>query len=117
MPERSNHHVVESQVRFEAKDEERFSRLDFALRVLDILNPKVHVTLYSALRHLQIHRGRDFARGPDASWALVAIPPPPPPPPPPKASRYHIAFALAELAGKADHPYVVDLVGAASAVS
>lgn len=109
MSERSNHHVVESQVRFEAKDEERFSRLDFALRVLDILNPKVHVTLYSALRHLQIHRGRDFARGPDASWALVAIPP--------KASRYHIAFALAELAGKADHPYVVDLVGAASAVS
>lgn len=109
MPERSNHHVVESQVRFEAKDEERFSRLDFALRVLDILNPKVHVTLYSALRHLQIHRGRDFARGPDASWALVAIPP--------KASRYHIAFALAELAGKADQPYVVDLVGAASAVS
>jgi hypothetical protein len=107
--ERSNHHVVESQVRFEARDEERFSRLDFALRVLDILNPKVHVTLYSALRHLQIHRGRDFARGPDASWALVAIPP--------KASRYHIAFALAELAGKADHPYVVDLVGAASAVS
>jgi hypothetical protein len=107
--ERSNHHFVESQVRFEAKDEERFSRLDFALRVLDILNPKVHVTLYSALRHLQIHRGRDFARGPDASWALVAIPP--------KASRYHIAFALAELAGKADHPYVVDLVGAASAVS
>ena len=109
MAERSNHHVVESQVRFEAKDEERFSRLEFALRVLDILNPKVHVTLYSALRHLQIHRGRDFARGPDASWALVAIPP--------KASRYHIAFALAELAGKADHPYVVDLVGAASAVS
>lgn len=109
MSERSNHHVVESQVRFEAKDEERFSRLDFALRVLDILNPKVHVTLYSAIRHLQIHRGRDFARGPDASWALVAIPP--------KASRYHIAFALAELAGKADHPYVVDLVGAASAVS
>jgi hypothetical protein len=107
--ERSNHHVVESQVRFEARDEERFSRLDFALRVLDILNPNVHVTLYSALRHLQIHRGRDFARGPDASWALVAIPP--------KASRYHIAFALAELAGKADHPYVVDLVGAASAVS
>lgn len=109
MSERSNHHVVESQVRFEATDEERFSRLDFALRVLDILNPKIHVTLYSALRHLQIHRGRDFARGPDESWALVAIPP--------KASRYHIAFALAELAGKANHPYVVDLVGAASAVS
>ncbi len=109
MSERSNHHFVESQVRFEATDEERFSRLDFAMRVLDILNPEVHVTLYSALRHLQIHRGRDFARGPDASWALVAIPP--------KASRYHIAFALAELAGKANHPYVVDLVGAASAVS
>jgi hypothetical protein len=107
--ERSNHHFVESQVRFEVTDEERFSRLDFAMRVLDILNPQVHVTLYSALRHLQIHRGRDFARGPDASWALVAIPP--------KASRYHIAFALAELAGKANHPYVVDLVGAASAVS
>jgi hypothetical protein len=107
--ERSNHHFVESQVRFEVTDEERFSRLDFAMRVLDILNPQVHVTLYSALRHLQIQRGRDFARGPDASWALVAIPP--------KASRYHIAFALAELAGKANHPYVVDLVGAASAVS
>jgi len=79
------------------------------MRVLDLLNPRVHVTLYSALRHLRIQRGRDFARGPDATWALVAIPP--------KASRYHIAFALAELAGKAHHPYVVDLVGAASAAS
>jgi hypothetical protein len=102
----SNHHIVDGQVRFELADDERFSRIRFALRVLDILNPDIDVTVYSALRHLHVHTGRDWSQGPDARWALVAIPP--------RASRYHIAFALAELAGKAHHPYVVDLVGAAS---
>ena len=105
--ERANHHIVEGQVRFELADDERFSRIAFAMRVLDLLEPKnMQITLYSALRHLNIRRGRDWSAGPEASWALIAIPP--------KASRYHIAFALAELTGKAHHPYVVDLVAAAT---
>lgn len=108
--ERATHHIVEGQVRFELASEERFSRIAFALRVLDLLQPKnMQITVYSALRKLDIRQGRDFAAGPEATWALVAIPP--------KASRYHIAFALAELAGKAQHPYVVDLIAAAKAPS
>lgn len=103
--ERSHHQFVEEQVWFEAEDPERFSRVEFAMRVLDLLRPSIDVTVYSAARRLQVRRGRQLSRGPAASWALVAIPP--------KASRYHIAFALAELAGKAEHPYVVDLIAAA----
>ena len=91
---------------FEARDSERFSRIDFALRVLELLRPNMNVTVYESLTHMQVRRGRDWSVGPDASWALIAVPK--------SASRHSIAFALAELTGQADHAFVVDLVARAN---
>ncbi len=98
----SPHHLVQSQAIFESEDSEKFSRIEFALRVLELLKPNIDVTVYTSLRSLQVRRGRDWAVGPDALWAMVAIPP--------RASRYHVAYALAELVGRAEQPFVVDLV-------
>lgn len=109
MSEPSRHQIVHSERVFEAEDREVFSRIDFAIRVLDILRPDMDVTVYAARRRLQVRRGRDWKVGADAFWALVAIPP--------TASRYHVAFALAELVGKAQQAFVVDLVARAGALS
>ena len=75
------------------------------LRVLDVLRPNMNVTIYESMSRIQVRRGRDWSVGPDASWALVAIPN--------SAGRHSIAFALAELMGRADHAFVVDLVARA----
>lgn len=105
--ERSPYHIVEEQKIFEAEDAEAFSRIEFAMRVLALLRPSFDVTVYRGVRRLEV-RPPVHGLG-DAGSALVAIPP--------RASRYGIAYALAELAGKADHPYVADLVAAAAARS
>lgn len=98
----SPHQLVETQAVYESEDFEKFSRVDFAIQVLELLRPQMDVTVYSSVRSLQVRRGRNWAVGPDTFWAMVAIPP--------RASRYHVAYALAELVGKADQPFVVDLV-------
>jgi hypothetical protein len=97
--------LVDEERRFEARSSERFDRIEFALRVLDVLRPNMNITVYESRRKLQIRRGRDWAHGPDATWALIAIPP--------DASRRHVVSALAELAGVAHLPFVVDLLNAA----
>jgi len=97
---RSVFQFVDEERRFEWRDPERFDRLAFALRVLDVLRPNVDVTLYPRLRGLRVHQGRDFARGAEATWATIGIPP--------DASRQHIVVALAELSGKVDVPFLVD---------
>lgn len=101
----SRYEIKEARRVFEWRTSERFSRLDFALRVLDLLRPDMDVTLYESLSRIQVRRGRDWSVGAQASWALVAIPK--------SADRHSIAFALAELTGKADHAFVVDLVARA----
>jgi hypothetical protein len=98
----SRFQIVETQRVFESGDAERYSRLDFALAVLDILRPDIDVVVYPGRRRLQIERGRNWSQRPDAAWALIGIPP--------NASRYQVAFALAELVGKAHEPFVVDLL-------
>ena len=103
MPQRSPYHIVEEQKVFEAEDSEAFSRIDFAMRVLAVLRPEFDVTVYGGVRRLEVRRALPWMG--NAGSALVAIPP--------RASRYGIAYALAELAGKARHPYVLDLVLAA----
>jgi hypothetical protein len=103
VPQRSPYHIVEEQKIFEAEDAETFSRIDFAMRVLAVLRPDFDVTVYRGARRLEVQRPLRWMG--DAGSALVAIPP--------RASRYGIAYALAELAGKAHHPYVIDLVVAA----
>ena len=97
--------IVDEEHRFEARDAERFDRIEFALRVLDVLRPDMNVTVYEGLQRVKIRRGRDWAVGPNAVWAIIAVPA--------NASRYYIAFALAELVGKADQPFVVDLAARA----
>jgi hypothetical protein len=39
VPTHPGFHIVDGEVRYEATGAERFSLIDFALRVLDILNP------------------------------------------------------------------------------
>lgn len=111
MAERSSHqlHLRAQERVYEARDPERFSRIAFALRVLDMLRPNMNVTVYEGLHRIQVRTGRDWSVGADATWATIAIPA--------SAGRHNIAFALAELAGKADQAFVVDLVARASSRS
>jgi hypothetical protein len=97
--------IVDEQHRFEARDSESFNRIEFALSVLDLLRPNMDVTVYEGLQRLKIRRGRDWSSGPDATWALIGVPA--------NASRYYIAFAISELVGKADQPFVVALAAQA----
>ena len=101
--------IVDEEHRYEARDSERFNRIDFALNVLDVLRPNMNVTVYEGSQRMKIRRGRDWSVGPDAVWAIIAVPA--------NASRYYIAFALAEMVGKADWPFVVDLAARARALS
>ena len=94
--------LVEEERRFDARDREPFDRIAFALRVISILRPDMNVTVHRGFRRLVVQRGRDRAHGPDAFWAMIAIPP--------DASRAHVVTALAELAGLSHAPYVVDLL-------
>lgn len=104
----TRYQIVDEEHRFEARDSERFNRIEFALSVLDVLRPDMNVTVYEGSQRVKIRRGRDWAVGPDAVWAIIAVPA--------NASRYYIAFALAELAGRAHEPFVVDLAARARAL-
>jgi len=82
---------------------ERFDRMKFALRALDILRPRgMKIALYEGRFDLRVEQGRNFGAGPERTWAMVGIPP--------HASPEHIAVALAELVGVASMPYVIDLL-------
>ena len=94
--------IIDEQRRFEVRDPRPFDRIQFAMWALRILRPDMTVAVYERRRELHIERGRDLARGAAYTRALVGIPP--------DATREHIAFALAELAGVADRPFVVDLL-------
>ena len=84
----------------EFRDEAEFDRLAFAMRALQRLRTKqMRVVVYATMSTLQVEQGRDLRRGEGATFALVGIPP--------HASREHIAYALAELAGVASVPYAV----------
>jgi len=83
----------------EPHDPEPFDRIDFAMRALEVLRPKrMRIAVYQAVSTMQIESVKDLSRK-DFHIASVGIPP--------HASREHIAYALAELAGVASVPYVV----------
>lgn len=95
--------LFDEHLRLEYRDPEEFDRMAFALRALRRLRPKrMKVALYEAVSSLRVESGRDFKRGEGATWAVVGIPP--------HASREHIAYALAELAGVASVPYAVQML-------
>jgi hypothetical protein len=105
---RGSRYVYEERRRIAREGRRGFDALAFARRALRILDPKaMTVALYPGRFDVRVERGRDWSRGPESSWAMVAIPP--------GATREHIAVALAELAGVAHLPYVVEtLVAEAS---
>lgn len=99
----SRYEQVEPQRRVEYRDPRAFDRIAFAMRALHRLRPKrMTVAVYSAVSVMRVESGRDFRRGEGATWAIVGIPP--------HASREHIAYALAELAGIASVPYAVQML-------
>jgi hypothetical protein len=78
-----------------------FDRVGFAMRALRVLRPEgLTVAVHPGRWELRVQRGRDWARGDGARWAIVSIPP--------DASREHIAIAVAELAGVATEPFMIE---------
>jgi hypothetical protein len=95
--------LFEEQRRVEYRDPEDFDRVAFALRALRRLRPRrMKVAVYEAVTAIKVEAHRDFRRGEGARWAIVGIPP--------HASREHIAYALAELAGVESVPYAVQML-------
>jgi hypothetical protein len=94
---------VETVRDYEYRDLERFDRIAYAMHALRLLSPaKTTVAIYRAGLRLRVERGRDLRAGAGATWATLGIPP--------HASRRQIALAVAELAGVAEVPFVVDLL-------
>jgi hypothetical protein len=95
--------IIEEQDRFVPQSDEVFDRMAFAMRALDILRPRgMKVVLYEGVADIRVEQGRDLARGARASWATVGIPP--------HATREHIVYELAVLAGVADRPWILSLL-------
>jgi hypothetical protein len=94
--------------RFEARSEERFDRIAYALDLLRILDPPFTVAVYPRRRQLLVERGRDLGAG-DGGWAIVGIPA--------HATREQIASTLVELCGLGERRFVVDLLAQAGAAS
>ena len=84
------------------RDPTEFDRIAFAMRALRRLRPRgLTVAVYEAVSTLHIESWRDLRRR-GGSQAIVGIPP--------DASREHIAYALAELAGVESVPYAVQML-------
>lgn len=95
---------VEERRRF-ARDSgiERFDRVAFALRAIEILKPpNMTVAVYQGRFELRIERGRRWGGPRGATWAMISVPP--------DASREDIVFALAELAGTQLTPWLLSVL-------
>lgn len=80
---------------------ESFDRIAFAMRLTRLLPPRdTTVIFHESYRGVRVERGRDYARGPGATWAMLGISP--------SASRELIALAVAQLAGAERVPFIVD---------
>lgn len=76
---------------YEYQSPDRFDRLAFAMRALELIRPDMTVVVYSRCEHMAIEQPLDPRRA-GARCALVGIPP--------HASREQIAYALAALSGR-----------------
>ena len=94
---RASTHSVQAQRDFEARSSEVFDRVEFAIRLIELLKPKIDIAVYPRLRRLQTTRG-----GVAEPWAILGVPP--------HATRENIVRAVAELAGLEDQPFLVDLL-------
>lgn len=83
--------------------DERFDRMDFAMRALRLARPPgMTVAVFEARSRVYSESGLDLRRGPDATWGILAVPP--------HASREDIAVAVVRLAGRAHDPYMLDVI-------
>jgi len=90
---------------------ERFDRLAFAQRALDLVNPlrtRIAICVEPArpsrlgrIARVRVESGRAWGHGPGARWAILSIPA--------HASRRAIAAAVSELAGE-PLPYALDVL-------
>lgn len=85
-----------------ASDED-FDRIGFAMRALRLARPAgMTVAVFEARSRLYAETGRDLRRGPDSTWAILAVPP--------HASREAIALEVVRLAGRTHDPYMLDVI-------
>ena len=85
------------------RDSESFDRLAFAMRALRIFKPpEMTVAVFEGRLAVCADHGRDYGRGPTATWGMLSVPP--------WASKAEIALAVASLAGRDQDPYVIDLI-------
>jgi hypothetical protein len=84
-----------------AESNESFDRMALAMRLTRLLPPRDSTVIFhETYRGVRIERGRDYARGGGATWAMLGISS--------RASREHIALAVAELAGAERIPFIID---------
>jgi hypothetical protein len=97
--------VLLAPEREEAVDEtsdESFDRAAFARRALDIVRPpRTTVAICEGALRMRVESGRAWGLGPDARWAMLAIPP--------HASRRAIALAVTGLA-RVPPPYALEVL-------
>jgi hypothetical protein len=75
----------------------------FAIRALRMVMPaEMTVAVFEGRFAVRANKGRDFGRGSNATWGMLAVPA--------HASRAEIALAVASLAGREQDPYVIDLI-------
>jgi hypothetical protein len=86
-----------------AESHEEFDRFAFASKILRLVPARDTTVIFHDSYHgVRVEKGRDYARGGSAKWAMVGISP--------HASREWIALAIAEVAGVERVPFVVDLL-------
>jgi len=93
--------ALERDLDLDETSDERFDRTEFAMEALDLLRPYRTTVAVCHGARLRVESGRAWGRGPDARWALLAIPP--------TASRRAITTAVAALAA-APRPYALALL-------
>jgi hypothetical protein len=99
----------EERVLFDDGSRERFDRVAFALRAVEVVRPAgMTVAVCESKTRLHVDSGRRWGRGPGAAWAIVRVPP--------TASREAIAMAVSGLGDRAERgPYTLDVLLAQAA--
>ncbi len=87
----------------ESVSDERFDRVAFTHRALDLLRPKdMTIAVCTGTRRLRVEVGRRWGGRAKERWAMLCIPP--------TASRRAIVMAVAALADSPSEPYVLDVL-------